>query len=142
MSPGVLNDPPPPAPGAWGDPWRCAPRPPGEGPRWRRWVRGGVPAAALAPAPAAVTHSAAHAVAFICLGPGPRQPIALLPLHRQRGGCCRSLQVSSCSPYLQKAEREMSGGSFSLPAKYAQARSAAAGLKDAPRAGAGWRGGG
>lgn len=59
-------------------------------------------AAALAPAPAAVTRPAAHAVAFICLGPGPQAP----PTDRARGalgGRRRSLQVGSCRPYLQEA---------------------------------------
>lgn len=49
--------------------------PPGAGSRWRRWVRRGVPAALALPRPL-VTRPAAHAVAFICLGRGPHQPIA------------------------------------------------------------------
>lgn len=62
-------------PGARRGPRRRAPLPPGAGSRWRRWVRRGVPAALALPR-RLVTLPAAHAVAFICLGRGPRQPIA------------------------------------------------------------------
>lgn len=81
-------------------------------------MRGGVPAAAaLAPAPAAVTRPAAHAVAFICLGPGPRQPIAPGEQKEAVAAPCKSVLTA----LICRRQRARGVGSLLLPPRKVRA---------------------
>lgn len=81
-------------------------------------MRGGVPAAAaLAPAPAAVTRPAAHAVAFICLGRGPRQPIAPGEHKEAAAAACKSVLAA----LTRRRQRARGVGSLLLPPREVRA---------------------